>query len=284
MKTKRAFTLVEILTVIVIVSILATLVTLAVSGAMRAAKRGKIAVEMSQIAMALEQYKAEFGEYPPDMFDDDALVRHVKKRWPRLDWANMPSASSEAGSIRQAISDGYGNGVDFTHSDSQIGALALWLGGFPNVDGKLSGFYADPENPFVPSDTFDKKNVAELELGKNVQLQNFFGCTVPVIGSEVRDGFAPFVYFRGKTSGGENAYEETVQRFDFVEFGLCVPYKDTETKWKNPSTYQLIHPGLDGRYGEAGVRIIQSGVGIGPMDLDNLTNFSDYKELKSILP
>ncbi|MDR0328965.1 MAG: type II secretion system GspH family protein [Planctomycetaceae bacterium] len=316
MKTRHAFTLVEILTVCTIIAILATLVTLAAAGAMRAAKRGKIAMEMGQIAMALDRYKAEFGEYPPDMFDNDALVRHVKKRWPRLDLENlclMFPAGSPAESIKIAINNAYGSSdygkdVDFTSVGSEIGSLVLWLGGFPNGDGKLSGFYADPENPFTPIDKFDNKSFIDLEIGKNKSVRLFSvgnNMFVPVIGSETRKAFLPIVYFRGLSSGGKTSYMIPIghekagenKQFDFSSAGLgfCVPYAEENNggviKWEHPSSFQLIHPGLDGNFGEslsasssAPLRVIKTGDNIGSQDLDNLTNFSDYKELKSILP
>ena len=202
MNTKRAFTLVEILTVIVIISILATLTVLAVAGAMRASKRAKIGWEMSQISMALEQYKNEFGEYPPDLFDVEAVVRHVKKRWPRLNWAALnagvlpSSMDAEAQLIRNAINQtykAYDSRVDFTQSNAPLGALALWLGGFPNADGKLSGFFADPENPFTPPATggitYDQKVFLDLELdgdkGKRVRIYKptWNDPPIPVIGN-----------------------------------------------------------------------------------------------------
>jgi len=300
MNTRRAFTLVEILTVIAIISILVALVTLAVAGAMRAAKRAKIGWEMSQIAMALELYKGEFGEYPPDFFDNEALVRHVRKRWPRYDF-------QDADQIRDDIKDAYndaGYPVDFadTNSHAPLGALALWLGGFPNADGKLSGFGADPEHPFTLDGTFDGKAFIDWEVGegKNVRFEDYGGGSVPVIGNEIQGAFVPFVYFRGKSSGGDDAYDISVRQFEFTSADgpdWCVPYVEEEEKkdgsgsvmkpkkWKNPTTYQLIHPGLDGLFGELeGERVITSGTGIGLQDLDNITNFSDYKELKSILP
>ena len=331
MKTKRAFTLVEILVVIVIIGILVTLVAVAVSGAMRQAKRGRIAIEMSQIAMALERYKAEFGEYPPDMFDDEALVRHVKKRWPRLDLAERTGTEipEQATWIRERINDAYGKNVNFAGTGtstggnlSSLGALALWLGGFCNVDDRLSGFGADPEDPFFTTDVanntqrkdwvFDKKNLIDGEVGNNKNVR-FIGYgsggdnVVPVIGNDIRDVFVPVVYFRGLSSGGHEAYliadknhakSGQVKQFDFsdADLGFCVPYAEEKNgeiiKWKNPTTFQLIHPGLDGKFGEpapedptkAPLRIITSGANIGPQDLDDLTNFSDYKELKSILP
>ena len=300
MKTRHAFTLVEILTVTVIIGILAALITAAVAGAMKTAKRARIGMEMHTIALAIEQSKNEFGEYPPDMFDDAAIVRYVKKRWPRL-----PSNYNDAAFIRGSINTAYGYDVDFTVSDAKIeslGSLALWLGGFPNSDGKLSGFSADPENPFfanpfVPMEerVYDKKAFLDWEVGddKSVRFVNGGGGRfVPVVGTEIRNTFVPFVYFRGRADGGEGAYKigDDVKQISSAAFGLCVPYIESENngtiKWKNPATYQLIHPGLDGWFGGQGVvdRFINPGTGIGAADLDNLTNFSDYKELKSILP
>ena len=347
MNTRHAFTLVEVLTVIVIISILAALVTVAVAGAMRAGHRARIAVQMNHVAMGLEHYKAEFGEYPPDMFDYETLVRHVKKRWPRLDWSKMPQIPSghprpngwgamtpaeqtiweEAWSIKSAIDQAYGgHNVGFSREDFDnpypsrppLGALVLWLGGFPNADGKFSGFGADPANPFTISNgAYDKRVFIDMELGKSVHLIDHGSWTIPVIGNEVRGTFVPIVYFRGRADGGNGAYRVSgvtsrtykldrleVKQFRFAnssEPNWCVPYAEEEhsvgIKWKNPTTYQLLHPGLDGIFGiegwdrsdtgpvpNQGRRFIKTGTGIGLQDLDNLTNFSDYKELKSILP
>jgi len=131
------------------------------------------------------------------------------------------------------------------------------------------------------------------------------GACVPVVGNDIRDVFVPIVYFRGLSSGGHVAYliptgnpkSGEVKQFDFQDpdLGLCVPYAEdlvgTDIKWKNPTTFQLLHPGLDGKFGEPApggaatpLRIIKTGANIGPQDLDNITNFSGYKELKSILP
>ena len=323
---RRAFTLVEILTVAVIICILAVVVTAAVVAAMRSAQRANISIQIYGIAQALEMYKAEFGEYPPDMFNDDDLVRHVKKRWPRTNYTN-------ADDIRDAITFGYsGNAerpVDYPLHDVNLeyppAALALWLGGFPNYDGIFSGFYADPEAPFtpslarvdgarrVPNNTYDKKVFIDLEMNKNVQLVTVSTSplqTVPIVGMEHRFGFAPVVYFRARPNGGPDAYTTQrpngnvdVKQWSFStiglpEFGLCVPYADSaspagDIRWHNPTTYQLIHPGLDGRFGEEERfipgndrtwRLTQSGRAITPADLDNQTNVSDYKELRVILP
>ena len=379
---RTAFTLVEMLVVVAIISILAVLVTVAVAGAMRAGKRAAIATEMSQIAMALEHYKDEFGEYPPDFFDDAALIRHVKKRWPRFDFQqpalptdSPPTDVQLANRLRSAMawalrntsvypqsviqewvgsappSGGYSFG--FSYSEANISALAFWLGGLPNREGRFEGFSADPEAPFgrdangrinrgisiaqsayfsdgssTQIGTPDKKVFVELEINKNVFFFNHGRDYVSFcIGTKSGSSILPIVYFRGKAEGGSGAYyslnrdypTSTAQNLKIYDFGsriaatgsapgtvwrdckLAVPYAKSgnvqytwfstyTTVWMEPTKYQLIHPGLDGVFGVINAgnipygRVISTGAGIGQYDLDNLTNFSGGKELKSILP
>lgn len=63
---RRGFTLVEMLVVIVIISALAALLIPAVMIAVARARQSAIAFEVANIAKSLEQYKLQFGEYPPD--------------------------------------------------------------------------------------------------------------------------------------------------------------------------------------------------------------------------
>jgi hypothetical protein len=317
--------------------------------------------------MALELYKNEFGEYPPDMLDDEDLVRHVKKRWPRLNWANLETlpianvdqfgydprgvltgVEREAWLIRNAVSIAYGPvrygnsgqfcNVDFNdrHKDIHMflpelwfsrptGALALWLGGFPNTDGKMSGFYADPENPFIPTNAFDGKAFLDLEMGNNKSVRMsicevydvrtrdnvngvwmpselrgpLYTYAVPVLGIEVGGTFSSVTYFKGRPGGGDNAYRVnghikiTQGPYSRSLDSWGAPYAESRSgtglRWYNPTTYQLIHPGLDGKLGNiphpgATERVITTGQGISTADLDNITNISDFKELRSILP
>ena len=371
MNTRRAFTLVEILTVTVIISILVALVTLAVAGAMRAAKRARIAWAMNQIELAIEHYKAEFGEYPPDFFDDDALIRHVRKRWPRFE---PPTGDNHdiASKLRHAMAMVYQNSdfykqevltewtgqqnpsFNFAEGGADISSLILWLGGFANPEGRFEGFSADPEAPFgrdkantinkgdandVDVNTLkivapDKKVFMEMEINKNVFFFNTLGVdqVAPCLGTKFGSKILPIIYFRGSASSGFDPYYDyrdspplgiptpRIKAYDFSsssgipaggtspgsewrDCGVVVPYgksgifdadpANSTVVWGNPTTYQLIHPGLDGKFGTAEDNQIQSyyrSIGVDPtsalgsQDLDNLTNFSDYKELKSILP
>ena len=86
---RSAFTLVEMLVVITIIGILASLGTVAVFEALKAAKRARIKVEITNLNNAIESYKLQFGDYPPSYFNGQdansvaALQRHLAKAFPR---------------------------------------------------------------------------------------------------------------------------------------------------------------------------------------------------------
>jgi prepilin-type N-terminal cleavage/methylation domain-containing protein len=100
-RTPAGFTLVEMLVVIAIIGILASLITAAAWRAVITAKNAAIVVELSQLDAACKAYKEKFGEYPPDFagvnsgvapygdtrtvgsFTRDAVLRHFTKAFPR---------------------------------------------------------------------------------------------------------------------------------------------------------------------------------------------------------
>lgn len=70
--TIRAFTLIELLTVIAVIGILAALIFPSVGAARRSAARAKTKVQFSQWATAIESFRGEYGYYPA--FHVSALV------------------------------------------------------------------------------------------------------------------------------------------------------------------------------------------------------------------
>lgn len=63
--SKRGFTLVELLVVIVIIGVLAGLALVSLQGARKLARDGKRKADLEQIRSALEMYRADNGQYPP---------------------------------------------------------------------------------------------------------------------------------------------------------------------------------------------------------------------------
>ena len=77
------FTLVEMLVVITIIGILAGLITARRLAARSTPRTPSIVVELSQLDTACKAYKEKFGEYPPDFTDQNAVLRHLAKAFPR---------------------------------------------------------------------------------------------------------------------------------------------------------------------------------------------------------
>lgn len=185
-RTRPGFTLVEMLTVIVIIGILASLITAAAIRARTTARVAVIKAEINQIEMALDLYKKEVGEYPPDFASWYAnptvsntsaikeIERHILKRFPQYDYqlrgsvwkafvwdlahygqdssGNPVAAFPAAANPAPNTSDpNYGAGLQL----DPAAALAFWLGGLPesvplsaSEKWMPAGFHADPRQPF----------------------------------------------------------------------------------------------------------------------------------------
>ena len=77
-KSKRhGFTLVEMLTVMVIIAILASMTVGAVTYAIAYINRTAISVEIKNMEMALQNYKTKYTEYPPDNQND--VYNHMRR-------------------------------------------------------------------------------------------------------------------------------------------------------------------------------------------------------------
>lgn len=114
---RAGFTLVEMLVVIVIIGVLASLITVVAAAAIKRGKEGVRLTEMGQMAAAIKSYKAKYGRVPPDFSNSDALTKHVRKRFSRM-----------------------GSGATVPTGISPAEALVIWLQGqSPNVLDPFSG-------------------------------------------------------------------------------------------------------------------------------------------------
>ncbi len=310
----RGFTLVELLTVIVIIGILAGLITAAAMSAMRTARRATITLEISELTMALERYQQERGDFPPDFCGltvpdaygnypaKDAVLRHLRKAFPRY----RPGVASGIAGWDGFCGDvllGTKNQLDVNYM-TPAAALVFWLGGLPDASGstKLCGFSANPANPFALGGTrlppffeFDEDRLVRDANGL-YQYQ-----PAHVDDPEGGDNAPPYVYFRAR-GGDAGAYNPSStladRRAQFFQWGntFCVPYIKnalvdnsttpptvTPLQWFNPKKFQIICCGLDGYYAaedDANLgRYLQENGQAGTGNLkteedDNLTNFA----------
>ena len=64
----NAFTLIEILSVIVIIMVIAGITVPVVSSARTSAKKGVTSAQIAQLELALKQFESDFGVFPPDTY------------------------------------------------------------------------------------------------------------------------------------------------------------------------------------------------------------------------
>jgi prepilin-type N-terminal cleavage/methylation domain-containing protein len=308
---RPAFTLVEMLVVIAIIGVLAAILIPTVYGAIVRGKIAAIAIELNQVASAVEQYKIKHGDYPPDFSDPAVVSRHVSKAFPR----NLDSVPS---------------GLDTAE------ALVFWLGGlsedpqhpFTGPGGPLDptgtryngdrniGFFSfditrlsiDPTNP-------DQSNDEEILFGAPGSKDAFPVYFPPGLN-------VPYVYFDSRGYGNSYPPDDTAIISDtnapsavypqgpFLtaanvdRMGVARPYRSevrrtvpaglestvSQYLWHNEKTFQVICAGLDEHFGQnfflaTGMykfdrfdKRLPSGTGFDfttRTDHDNLANFNE---------
>jgi len=276
------FTLVEILIVIVIIGLLAGMTTTVIVGARRSVNNSVITAQMSQLSIALDEYKNKFGEYPPDLSDKEAVKRHLKKRWPRSGYGvNDASYATFMKHVELgcALSSGDACVWKLVNDDGDpvgayISSLVFWLGGLPDGHGVPSGFYASPKYPLgiKPDDSpvnrpdrlkkekplysFDRKYLSGYGCSYDSDLDRFYyfknenwlrdGVYIPAY----CQGDYPIVYFRPSLNKGYGAKSFYLAQGDGVmnDLSCAVPYGQGPNLWYEEKRFQLIHPGDDGLF------------------------------------
>lgn len=237
------FTLLELLIVISIIAMLAAITVFGTRKALETAKASSIKMQISQLEMALDRYKDKVGEYPPDDFTNiDSIRRHIKRRWPRLNYSASDLNDAGIGDIN---GDGATDMADafttYAYDSSVSGAtpdkasfvspLIFWLGGLPDANDNPAGFYLQPKDPLG---FFDSTVGTAAEPGQREEAYFNFPPDTIVVNNGIpafvpgKKDEKPLVYFRadGSTdSWPESADEENRPKGVYAAY---YPYTDAE--------------------------------------------------------
>lgn len=246
-RARAGFTLVEILAAILIISILAGLFFLAGRAAISFFRGVNDKADLDNVAKALELYKNQYGEYPPDgLYVEDpedenvtanrrqaavaAVKRHLIKRDPDL----LRNKNFPLDAVAEDLVD--------SAKEGQI--LTYWLCGEdwagPTATQRGESAFIELKPGFS-----NESDIGSARAGINYNIAKKSLCN--------SKGY-PIIYFRANKNIqiGETGYND-------VELMGAAPYAKKGGGWFNSDSYQLILPGEDGNFATPA---------------DNVTNFA----------
>ncbi len=277
-QTRSAFTLVELMVVILIISVLSALLLMAVSRGIAAAKRTRNMVEIRNLAASVDAFKTYYKvEYIPSRLylsetgsynlsfastQSDSFA-YLQRLWPKLTLPSTPTA----GWVNWTGS-GSGN-VTMTLEGDQV--LVFFLGGIVVPDPvtgvpSCTGFSTNPSNPSAHLKTggaVAKPPLYEFDSSRLVLFQH--GGSQPKVMYSYLDTYGttdgkggyvsgtPYAYFSNYgIRNGYNKYASTGVS-DCSTLGVW-PYAQGFTtalggQYLNPSGFQIISAGVDGKFG-----------------------------------
>ena len=188
---RTAFTLVELLVVITIIGILASLITVAAMGALKNARRTEVKAEVGQIDGGFNEVKNKLNAFPPNCQTDgttgpivEATVLADLKRFMKTAFPRHQEPDNVIAALVGLRADGtpIAAGQPMAGGMSAGEALVFWLGGFSQdpkypISGEGGPSYAYGTAP-------DPRTVDPIESRKWI-----FPCKVDRLGPRAADGY-----------------------------------------------------------------------------------------------
>ena len=135
-----AFTLTELLIVIAIIAVLAGLIAAAAVNALRAARRNSIVMDIKNLSAAIENFKTDYGAYPPNGMNVSPLnpppagspAALIQSDFARMFKKAFPRHKESPELIRALCGQNIGapTGQNLENGMTAAEALYFWFGGF----------------------------------------------------------------------------------------------------------------------------------------------------------
>lgn len=304
---RSGFTLVELLVAITVVAILVGMLTAAVIPAFRRAREAAAQMEMKQIELAIENFKNQYGFYPPNFevfhantqdLNGDGAVNFKDEAVLLNRYVNRMSPNHAEGQGHPVHTDE----TRLEHWYEQVGlymaresSLVFWLSGicknkqYPvtggsNLDGPPLAAH-NYGNDGIERDVFFEFKASQLFGDEVDEIVKYTYPIPPVEQLAIPTALRPSATFPqgvilaySQGSGPQDADFNTdattsllYKYADAPSYGFVNAYStDGVSNYLNPKSFQLITFGLDGASGSS-TNAFNAGVKAD----DNLVNFAD---------
>lgn len=280
--SRSAFTLIELIVVIMIIAILSSLLMVGVQSAVGRAREAAVGVDVKNLEQGIKEFQSKFSvsEPPPSaliLFEDaddwadftagmntQQNVALIRRLWPSFLKSNGKPDINNDGMVNGSDNiDINGNGTIDTTPIRLNGAecLVFFLGGIMEIDGSNyipRGFSTNPLNPFyrpaMPTDSWGTRIGPFTEFRPSRLVDDPFGGTdgMPVYRDAFPNSITPYQYF---SSYGGRGYR--LSGFDGVS-STTAEQLDDEVLWIDATTPTLrsVYLQKDNNYSMGGTAAI----------------------------
>ena len=245
---RSGFTLVELLVVITVIGILVGLLTAAVIPVMRRAREAAIQFEMKQIEQSVENFRNDYGFYPPtwnviDVGDDTTSANNLLRFINRI----APNNREGVGAVGSRPVDIWWMTVGRNINAIDGEDLVFWLSGLSkNLQFPLtntgSTVPAQMPDPYPSSNTdvrnnFERQDFYEFNRGQFIETLIDPATGLSVAGYDQAAGSnSPWLYIDSANYATNGAYHVLVAG---------------TPRYENPNTFQLFCGGIDKDRGDS---------------------------------
>jgi prepilin-type N-terminal cleavage/methylation domain-containing protein len=273
---RRGFTLIEMLVVIAIITVLASLILGGVMVFMRKGPEVKNRNDILQLSEGLQKFKAKFGFYPPNQIRLRANMAAYSTPIDALDSSSVAVLSSMFPNLTGVTNIQWAGATPMPANGIVLDGdqcLVFFLGGIPEGSGAPPlGFSLNPQNP--ADLTGDRLKFMDFDSAriKLMHNNNPFPSYLDSFYTSVPDPTQPkpFVYF--SSNKRPNGYTPTANTYGVFPYIEKPATGTTPAQYYMPNQFQIISAGPDGKFGPGNAPLPAIGNG-----LDDMANFSDKK-------